>query len=197
VPVLATALGTLFGCGLGLVTGWYGGRLSAFGLRAAELLLVVPPLLITVLALNAAAGAGFAVLVCVVALLGVPSAMRFSRAATMTVSARGYLDHAVAIGEPTPALLLRELLPTIAAPVLADAGLRLVGAIYVVASLSFLGLGGGALESSWASMVAANVVGVALNPWALVAPALCIVAFAVSVNLVADRFADVFRGSIR
>jgi ABC-type dipeptide/oligopeptide/nickel transport system permease subunit len=46
-------------------------------------------------------------------------------------------------------------------------------------------------------MVAANVVGVALNPWALVAPALCIVAFAVSVNLVADRFADVFRGSIR
>jgi peptide/nickel transport system permease protein len=197
LPLLATALGTLLGGGLGLITGWYRGRLSGLALRAAELLLVVPPLLVTVLALNAATDAGLAVLVCVVALLGVPSAMRFSRSATMAVSSRGYLDHAVALGEPTSALLVREVLPTIAAPVLADAGLRLVGAIYVVASVSFLGLGGAALDSSWASMVAANIAGVALNPWALVAPAVCIVAFAVSVNLVADRFADLLRGSIR
>lgn len=197
LPLLATAVGTAIGAALGMITGWHRGRLSALGLRAAELLLVVPPLLITLLAVNAVSGSTTAALVTVVALLGVPGAMRFSRAATSAVTTRGYIDHALVIGERTPAILLREILPTIAAPVLADAGLRLVGAVYVVASLSFLGLGGAALETSWASMVAANVAGARLNPWALVAPAAGIVAFAVSVNLIADRFTDRIRGATR
>ncbi|NEE02722.1 ABC transporter permease [Phytoactinopolyspora halotolerans] len=196
LPLVATVIGTLIGASLGLLTGWRHGALGALAVRASELLLVVPPLLITVLALNAASGSGTAVLIVVVALLGVPSTMRFTRAATSAVVHRGYVEHAVAIGERTPTLLVREVLPTVAAPVLADAGLRLVGAIYVIASVSFLGLGGSALGHSWAGMVADNVVGVPLNPWAVVAPAVGIVAVVVSVNLVADRLADTARRSV-
>jgi ABC-type dipeptide/oligopeptide/nickel transport system permease subunit len=78
-------------------------------------------------------------------------------------------------------------------PILADAGLRLVGAVYLVASLSFLGLvplGG----QNWASMVADNADAGGLNTAALLAPGLCIVAFAVSINLLGDRLAARLRG---
>ncbi|NDL58728.1 ABC transporter permease [Phytoactinopolyspora mesophila] len=197
LPLLATLFGTAAGTAFGMLTGWYGGRLSAMGLRISELMLVVPPLLIAVLAFNAVSGSGIAAIVAVIAVLGVPATMRFTRAATSTVVARGYIDHAVALGTRGPAILVREVLPTIIAPVLADAGLRLVGALYLIASVGFLGLGGAVLESSWAGMVADNVVGVPLNPWAMVAPAVCLVALAVSVNLLADRLADTYRGSLR
>ncbi|WP_129663567.1 ABC transporter permease [Phytoactinopolyspora endophytica] len=196
LPLVATTIGTVIGASLGLLTGWRRTALGVVAVRASELLLVVPPLLITVLALNAASGSGTAVLIVVVALLGVPSTMRFTRAATSAVVNRGYVEHAVAMGERTPTLLVREVLPTVTAPILADAGLRLVGAIYVIASVSFLGLGGSALGDSWAGMVADNVVGVPLNPWAVIVPAAAIVAVVISINLVADRVADTARRSM-
>lgn len=194
LPVLATLLGTAVGVALGLLTGWYPGRAAAAVTRAGELLLAIPPLLLTVLAVYAFADSGLAVLVSVVALLGVPATVRYARAATVTVAGRGYVDHAVALGESTPAVLVREVLPAMLGPVLADAGLRLVAAVYVVASLGFLGVID-AGDAGWAGMIADNITGAGLNVWAVLAPAACIVAFAVSVNLVADRLADRFRRS--
>ncbi|GAA1464304.1 ABC transporter permease subunit [Nocardiopsis exhalans] len=191
LPLAATALSTLLGTVLGLLTGWYGGHLSSLVLRSGELLLVVPPLLVTLLAANAASGP--TVLVVVIALVGTPATLRFTRAATLTAVSRGHVEHSVALGERTPVVFVRDVLPTIAAPVLADAGLRLVSAVYVVASIGFLGFGGPTLGDSWARMTADNLSGVPLNPWALAAPAACVVALAVSVNLIADRCADRFR----
>ncbi|MDS1272391.1 ABC transporter permease [Lipingzhangella sp. LS1_29] len=195
LPLLATALSTGIGTTLGMLAGWHGGRVEALALRAAELVLVIPPLLVTLLVLHAAGDASAVVLVALITVLGTPATTRFTWAATTAVVARGYVEHAAALGERTTVLLCREVLPTIAAPVLADAGLRLVGAVYLTASIGFLGLGGPVLGENWGAMVAENLVGASLNPWAALVPAACIVAFATSVNLVADRLADRFRRS--
>lgn len=196
LPVLATAISTVIGTALGMMAGWRGGRTSGIALRAGEFVLVVPPLLTALVVLNAFTDHTTAALIVLLALLGMPATMRFTRAATSTVVGTGYVEHATAIGERAPVLLVREVLPSITAPVLADAGLRLVGAFYLASSVSFLGFGGSALAESWATMVAENAVGAPLNPWALAAPACCIVLLAVSVNLVADRLADRFRRSL-
>lgn len=194
LPLIATAVGTVVGVSVGMVTGWYPGRLAALTLRASELLLALPSLLLTVLVVYAFSDAGLTALVVMVALLGVPGTVRYTHSVTATVARRGFVDHAVALGESTPSVLLREVLPAILGPVLADGGLRLVGAVYVVASVSFLGFVDPD-TAGWAGMVADGITGTALNPWALLLPALGVVIFAVSVNLLADRVADRYRRS--
>ncbi|MGN9913923.1 ABC transporter permease subunit [Phytohabitans sp. LJ34] len=192
VPVLAVALGSLVAVPLGLLAGWRSGRGSRLLLRATELLLVLPPLLVLVIVVGSRAPAGL--VVAVVALLGVPTSVRYLRGAAARVAGSGYVEHAVAMGERRTAILARELAPALAGPILTDAGLRLVGSIYLVATLSFLGfapIGG----QNWATMVARNADAGGLNPAALLAPGLCVVAFTVSVNLLADRLAGRLRGA--
>ncbi|MCW6003515.1 ABC transporter permease subunit [Micromonospora sp. CPCC 205371] len=191
VPVLAVALGSLVAVPLGLLTGWRSGRGSRLVLRGSELLLVLPPLLVLLIVVGSRAPA--ALIVAVIGLLGVPGSVRYLRAATARVAHSGYIEHAIAVGERRTAILTRELVPVLAGPILTDAGLRLVGSVYLVASLSFLGFApvGG---PNWATMVAQNADGGSLNPAALLAPGLCIVAFTVSVNLLADRLAGRLRG---
>lgn len=69
----------------------------------------------------------------------------------------------------------------------ADLGVRLTGALYLVASASFLGVGVAPDAADWAVMVDRNRVGLFLQPWAVVVPALLIVALSVGLNLVFDR----------
>lgn len=76
-----------------------------------------------------------------------------------------------------------------AAPLLADAGLRLVASLYLVATASFLGFGLQPPAADWGLMISENVSGMALTPWGVVAPAVLIGALAVSANLLVDRLA--------
>lgn len=76
----------------------------------------------------------------------------------------------------------RSLLPVIAA----DAGLRFVGAVYLVASASFLGVTADSAGTDWAVMVDRNRSGIVLVPWGVVVPAALIIALAVGVNLLFD-----------
>ena len=83
---------------------------------------------------------------------------------------------------------LREIVPNLVGPLLADAGARFVGALYMVASAGFLGfnpLGG---DGDWATMIQTNLDGLGKNPWASLAPALAVVSITVPANLLADRW---------
>lgn len=186
LPVLATAVATALGAGLGLLAGYRGGRTSAVIEKLAEFVLVIPAVLVLLVLVNGWGAAGW-VLGLVVVLFGVPATTRYTRAVALTVVRAGYVEAAVALGERTGAVLRRELLPAVTGPVLADAGLRLVGAIYIVATAGFLGFGDGSPD--WATMIAENISAASLNPWSVVAPGLCIAALAISVNLVVDRLA--------
>ncbi len=192
VPLLAVAVGTMVGVPLGLAAGWRTSWVTRLVLVVAELLLVLPPLLVVLIALQA--NASTIAIVLVVGVLGAVSSVRYLRSAAARAATSGYLEHAVALGESRSAVLLRELVPALFGPILADAGLRLVGAVYLIASLSFLGvspLGG----QNWAGMIADNGDAGGLNTAALLAPGLCIVALTVSVNLLADRLAARLRGA--
>ena len=80
---------------------------------------------------------------------------------------RGYVEAAVARGERTFAILRREILPNIVAPIAADVGLRFTYSIILVASVNFLGLGLQPPAADWALMISENRDGSTLNPWAI------------------------------
>lgn len=187
VPAVAVTVSTLLGVSAGLALTAAPGR-GRRAVAALDVLLVLPPVLVLVVAVYAF-GPGTATLIGVAALLSAPFTARLVRAVADPVLDAGYVTVAVAGGARVPAVLLREVLPAVRGTVLADAGNRLVGAIYLVATAGFLGarLDGG--DVSWAGMVSDGLPGIRSNPAAVLAPALAIGALAVSVNLVLDRWA--------
>jgi peptide/nickel transport system permease protein len=188
LSVAATALAYLVGGAIGLLAGYRRSLVDPVLMRAMDVLLAVPPLLL-LLVLATGAGRSVYVLVLGVAAVHVPSIARILRAATQEVSVRGYVEAAVARGERTAAVLGREILPNVLGTVLADAGIRLTGSILILASVNFLGLGLQPPRADWALMISENRTGITLQPWAVVAPALLIAFLTVAVNLLADAIA--------
>ena len=109
-------------------------------MRTVDVMLAFPPLLF-LLVLISGAGTGVEVLVIGVAAIQAPGISRIVRTATLEVSVRGYVEAAVARGERSLAVIVREVLPNILAPVLVDSGLRFTYSILIIASVNFLGLG--------------------------------------------------------
>ncbi|MEU4743050.1 ABC transporter permease subunit [Actinosynnema sp. NPDC023658] len=187
VAVLATVCSYALGVPWGVVAAMSRPRVvDEVLMRPLDLLLAVPSLLVLIL-VAALAGPGLPVLVGVVALVNFPDVARISRAAALEVAGRPALEAMRLQGETWWRTSIvytgRSMLRTLAA----DLGVRVTGALYLVASASFLGVGVAPDAADWAVMVDRNRVGLFLQPWAVVVPALLIVALSVGLNLVFDR----------
>lgn len=187
LPFAATLAVTIVGAAIGLVSGYSANRVTRGIGRLLDLLLALPGILVLLVVVNGW-GASATVLVVVFLLVGVPYSARYARAATLRVVTGGFVDHAVAMGERPVSVLWREVVPNVVGPLLADAGLRLIGAIYLIATASFLGFGPSPPATDWAQMISENIAGGSLNPWSVMLPTFLIAALAIAVNLLADRF---------
>ena len=184
----ATALAYLVGLTIGLVAGYTRTIADPLLMRTVDVMLAFPPLLF-LLVLIAGAGSSVGVLVLGVAIIQAPSISRIVRTATLEVAVRGYVEAAVARGERAAAVISREVLPNILAPVLVDAGLRFTYSILIIASVNFLGLGLQPPDSDWARMIGENRAYISLNSLAVVAPAAMIAILTIGVNLTGDAIA--------
>ncbi|GLY51405.1 ABC transporter permease subunit [Lentzea sp. NBRC 102530] len=189
---LAAALtGAVAGAAAGLTaaltrSGWVENAV----LRPLDAIAAVPPilvLLLTLIALPSRAG-----LVLAVTLAAAPLTARVTMAAAAQVAGRAHVEAAVARGENWAWLVGREVLPLIAATVLADAGMRFVSAVHLVAAAGFLGLG--VSDSDWGLMIVDALPGAALQPWALAVPVIGVAALAIGANLLSDRVVRTSRG---
>lgn len=185
VPLIATTLAYLVGGPLGLWAGYRRGWFDSLLSRVFDLLLTLPPLLL-ILVLVAGLGTSALVLVIIVALVYLPRTARVVRAATQTAVHQDYVVSAQARGERTATILVREILPNLWAPILADFALRLTYAIGFVATLSFLGLGAQPPSSDWGLMISESRNVLLTNPAAAIAPAVGIGLLSMSFNLLAD-----------
>src|SRR5262249_23501572 len=99
-----------------------------------------------------------------------------------------FVEAAIARGERRSAVMRREILPNIMPSVVADAGVRFLYAIFIVASLNFLGLGDRPPAANWGLMISENRVILRTNIWAVAAPAIMIALLSIGVNLVGDAY---------
>ncbi|MFE6939150.1 ABC transporter permease [Streptomyces chartreusis] len=154
-------------------------------MRPLDVLLAVPSLLLILLvaAVFAPGAVGLALLV---ALVNVPDAARIVRAAAGEVAARPAVEALRMQGESRWRIAVgyvgRSTLRTLAA----DAGIRLTGVLYLVSTAAFLGVGVAPDAADWAVMVDRNRTGLLVQPWAVVVPALLIVALTMGTNLLLD-----------
>jgi peptide/nickel transport system permease protein len=184
---LATILTYVIGVTIGLVAGFSRSKVDPLLMRSVDILLSVPALLVILLFVTGF-GSGSFVLVLAVALVLLPGVARIVRSATLEVSTRGYVEAAVARGEPTRSLLTREVLPNITGVITADLGLRFSWGIILIASVNFLGVGIQPPTPDLGLMVSENRVIIGSNSLAVIAPALVLALLIIGVNLVSDAY---------
>ncbi|GAA1959015.1 ABC transporter permease [Amycolatopsis minnesotensis] len=197
-PLVLTSLaaafaGAVLGATAGLVAALAGrGRrlLANVVLRPLDAIAAVPPILLLLLVLTALPDRTGLVLA--VALAAAPLTARVTMAAATQVAGRAHVEAAVARGEGWTWLVCREVLPLISSTVLADAGMRFVTAVHLVAAAGFLGLG--VSDADWGLMIVDALPGAALQPWALAVPVAGVAALAIGANLCSDRVVRRSRG---
>jgi peptide/nickel transport system permease protein len=185
----ATFLAYIVGIGVGLVAGFRRGRgVDLLTLGIADVLIALPAIVL-LLILLAALGSGGAVVLVGIAVAFAPRIARLVRSVTIDIATQEYVEAAVARGEGTPTLLYREILPNMWTPLMADVGIRLTVAVLLVSSVSYLGLGPAPPAADWGLMISENRIGLTIQPWVCVVPALTIALLAIGVNLVGDAIA--------
>ena len=179
------ALAYLAGAAAGMLAGYRRGRTEAAIMRTVDVMLSMPAFVV-IPVLIVALGQGVVTLVAGVALVTAPEIARVVRAATLEVVGHDYVAAAVADGESTFAVVFREIVPNLVPTFIADFGYRFTGAAYLVAALSFLGLGLGPSSVDWAVMISENRTGILFQPLAVLAPAIALMTLTVSMNLAFD-----------
>lgn len=188
VAFLATGLAYVVGTVIGMSAGLLRGRFDAVTLALADIAIAFPPL-IFVLMLVAGAGSSIGIAIVGIAFVHLPRIVRIVRTVTREIAAREYVEAAIANGERTSYILVREILPNTWTPIMADFGLRITGSIIVFASLSFLGVGASPPAADWGLMISENRVGLLRQPAVVLVPAAGIALLSIGVNLVADGIA--------
>ncbi|HMM28105.1 MAG TPA: ABC transporter permease [Aggregatilineaceae bacterium] len=183
---LLTALITL-GPGLliGAVAGFRGGWIDMALMTLLDALLAVPALVLA-LALLTLAGSGSAQIAVAVGVAGIPAYGRVARAAVLEARSRPFVEAARAIGAGPAGILARHILPTIAPPLLAFAGVMLSWAILNSAALVFLGFGGDISAPDWGVMLADGRQAFRTAPWIALAPGVALSATVLAINWLAD-----------
>lgn len=134
----------------------------------------------------ASLGASIPVLIGTLALIYTPGAFRTARALALNVNALDFVTVARARGERLPYIVVREILPNVRGPLLADFGLRFVFVVLLLSGLSFLGLGVQPPQADLGALVRENIAGLGFGAWAVLFPALAIASLTIGVNLVID-----------
>ncbi|MER7372439.1 ABC transporter ATP-binding protein/permease [Streptomyces lanatus] len=169
----------------GMTAAWREGWTDTLILRLADVLLGMPAfLLLSVVVV--ATGRGPAGVALATGLVLLPESIRVVRAATLRILAQDYVEVAVARGERTVSVLWCEVLPNLAPVLAADAGVRFLGAITVVATAAFLGYGAQPPSPDWGLMVLENRDGLTLQPLAVLAPAALLLVLLLATNLLLD-----------
>jgi peptide/nickel transport system permease protein len=185
VGVGAPVIGVVIGGALGMLAGYFRGRFEATVVGSMDVLLAFPPLILA-LAVTAFLGQSIFNLTLILGVLSVPAFMRVARAATLTLARREFVIAAQALGATHTRILLRELLPNVALPLLAFFLLGVAVIIVVEGSLSFLGLGVPPPISSWGSMIGEGRESLDVAPRLAFLPAAAMFLTVLSFNLVGD-----------
>ncbi len=173
------------GVPLGLLAAFDRGWTSAAIMRAADLLISLPPILLGLLIL-AVTPPNLGKTILAVGLVYVPILVRLSRAVALGLLEEDFVQAARARGEGAASILAREILPNAWPPIIVECGLRVTFAILLGASLSFLGLGPQPPSSEWGLMIAESRQFLDQAPWMGLAPGLCLCALLVAVNVAGE-----------
>ncbi|SKC36691.1 ABC transporter permease [Maledivibacter halophilus] len=152
VGFIAVGMAVVIGGGLGAVAAFYGNKVDNIIMRAMDILLAIPGMLLA-LSLAAALGPGLNNMMIAIGVGNIPSYARVVRASVLTVKEQEYVEAARSIGASDFRIIFGHIIPNAMAPIIVQATLGVAGAILSAAALSFLGLGIQPPYPEWGAML--------------------------------------------
>lgn len=196
VGAISVGIGLTIGVPLGLISGYYMGKIDYLISRAADVLLSFPSLILA-LAISAALGVSIVNAMIAVGIVMAPGFTRLARSVVLSIRENEYIQAAKAVGARDSAIILRHVLPNSLAPVVVQATISLAFAIIIEASLSFLGLGVQPPTPSWGSMISDGRAYLRTAPWISTFSGLAIMITVLSLNLFGDGLRDALDPRLR
>lgn len=190
IAVAAVAMSLVLGLPLGLVSGYYGGRLDNLLMRFVDTLLSFPALLLA-LTISAVLGPSIPNTIIAIGVAFTPYLARIIRGEALRVSAMPYVEAAQAAGGTDLTMLLRHILPNVMPAVIVQATISLAFAILAEAGLSFLGLGTQPPAASWGLMIQASRDYLDRGPWTGLVPGAAVALTVLGLNMFGDVLRDV------
>jgi peptide/nickel transport system permease protein len=190
IGLVSVMLAGTIGISLGVLAGYFGGRVDA----AVSYLLTVRlsmPVILVALALASLVGGSVKVVIMLLGLLLWDRFLIVSRTVTRQLREAEFIAAAQTLGASSLFIMLREILPNLLGPLTVVATLEIAHAILLEATLSFLGLGVQPPMPSWGLMVAEGKAYMFFQPWVIVIPGVVLALLVLSINLVGDGLRDV------
>jgi peptide/nickel transport system permease protein len=194
--VISVGIAVAIGLPLGLLAGFYRGRLDDVLMRLTDAMLSFP-FLVLALAMAAVLGAGLDRAMIAIGIVFTPGFVRLSRGQVLSEREQNYVEAARASGAGDGRIIWRHILPNIVSPVLVQASLSTAAAITAEAALSFLGLGTQPPTPSWGSMLNIAQAYLGSAPWMALWPGLAIFITVLSINLTGDGLREALDPRLR
>lgn len=189
VGVTAVLIALVLGVPIGLVSGYWGGALDQVLMRAMDLMLAFPSILLAI-AIVAILGPGLENAMLAVGVVAVPQYARLVRASALSVRGQDYVQAMHALGAGDFHILFFSVLPNCLTPLIVQSTLGLATAILDAAGLSFLGLGAQPPLPEWGAMLTGGRELVLRAPWVLTFPGVAIFLTVLAFNLLGDGLRD-------
>ena len=194
VGVSSVVFALFLGVPLGMIAGYYGGRMDSVIMRMMDLILAFPIYLLAIILMimfTPTAGLmGTMKVVGAIAIVRIPIYARLVRGSVLSIKEKEYIEACRALGVRDPSIFLRHVLPNCLAPIIVTTTLGIATSIIVEATLSFLGLGTQPPTPSWGWDLKANVAFIQANAWLSLFPGLAIFVTVLGFNLFGDGLRD-------
>jgi len=187
---LSAVLSVIVGAAVGMAAAYYRGWTEMILMRIMDVLLAFPGMLLALMFVSMLGRSPW-LLVLLVVLALIPGVARVIRGAAIPICEREFVLWSRSVGIPGRKMLIREILPNITSPLLVELGVRLMWAVGILASISFIGYGIEPPTPDWGLMVSENRSGLTTQPLAVIVPIVMIVLFTVGGNLIAEGGARV------
>ena len=193
----AVALGVTLGTIIGLISGYFLGKIDQVLQRVVDTLMAIPAIVLA-LAVMTMLEPGIFNIILVIAIVIAPGSARVVRSTVLAIKQNVYIEAARSIGATDRRIVFRHILPNVVAPIIIIASIWVGNAIVIEAALSYLGLGTPPPTPSWGGMLALEGRRYLENaPWLAIAPGVAISIAVLAVNMLGDALRDVLDPRLR
>lgn len=187
VGLIATLITVSIGVPLGLIAGYYGGIAEMIIMRAADIFMSFPSMIL-ILVLVAVVGPSTVTVTVVIGVLGWTSVGKMIYGNTLSAKNKDYVLASKALGTKDIVIIFKDILPNVISPVWSMIAFRVGGAILTESSLSFLGAGVQTPQASWGNIIyaAQNLLVLTARPWVWIPPGILVVLTVISFNFIGE-----------
>ena len=196
VGLISVGIGGGIGIALGILAGYRGGLVDNVIMRAVDLLLAFPGILLALAIISILGPSLFNVMIAV-GISAIPSYTRVARASTLVMKDREFVVSARAIGARDTHITLRYILPNVLPPLIVLATLGIAGAILTAAGLSFIGLGAVPPTPEWGAILTLGRKYINQAWWYTTFPGIAIMITVLGINMLGDALRDALDPKLR